>query len=113
MEPRALLILTTVPDLQTAERLARLLVESGQAACVNILPGVRSVYRWQGVVEEASELQLVIKAAMERYRTIEETLRAHHPYALPEIIALPVAQGLPAYLRWIVDESTPPDKLYA
>lgn len=112
MEPRVLLVLTTVPDAATAERLARLLVEARLAACVNIVPGLRSVYRWQGAVEVAEELQLVIKTSEPRYRALEEALRSHHPYELPEIVALPVAQGARNYLRWIADESAGQDGVY-
>lgn len=112
IQPRTILILTTVPDTATADRLASLLVESRLAACVNILPGVRSVYRWQGTVERADELQLIIKTASDGYRAVEEAIRAHHPYETPEIIALPIAQGLPAYLQWIVEESSGSEPLY-
>jgi len=113
MEPRIILILTTVPDAASAERIAALLVESGLAACVNILPSIRSVYRWRGTVERADELQLVIKTVSERYRAVEEAIRANHPYELPEVIVLPVAQGLPAYLQWIAQESAGTDPSYA
>jgi len=109
MEPRIVLILTTVPNLESAERIARVLVESGLAACVNIVPGVRSIYRWQGVVETAEEVQLVIKTSAGRYRVIEETIRSNHPHELPEIVVVPVADGLPAYLRWVAEESRGPD----
>lgn len=112
MEPRLILVLCTVPDLASAERIAHVLVEARLAACVNIVPGVRSVYRWQGAVEAANELQLVIKTVAERYHTVEETIRTHHPYALPEIIAVPVSEGAPAYLRWVAEESRGQDTFH-
>ena len=112
MEARIVLVLCTVPDLACAERIARVLVEARLAACVNIVPGMRSVYRWQGAVESANELQLVIKTVAERTRTVEETLRVHHPYELPEIIVVPVVDGSPAYLRWVAEESRGQDTLY-
>ncbi|MFN3593091.1 MAG: divalent-cation tolerance protein CutA [Thiobacillaceae bacterium] len=94
-------ILTTLPDPATARQLARRLVEARLAACVNVLEGCTSVYRWQGAVEEASETVLVIKTAHDRYAALETFLRQQHPYELPEIIALPIAQGLPEYLDWV------------
>ena len=113
METRVLFILTTLPDLATAERLAMLLVESGQAACVSILHGITSLYRWEGRVERTAEVQLQIKADASRYRQIEETLCAQHPYEVPEIVAIPLARRLPAYLRWVSDESADRGPSYA
>lgn len=95
------LILTTCPDAATAERLAGGLVGEGLAACVNVLPGVRSVYRWKGQVERAEEHVLLVKSTCGRYSAIETWLRAQHPYELPEIVAVPIAAALPAYLAWL------------
>lgn len=95
------IVLTTCPDAASAERLARILVEEGLAACVNILPPMRSIYRWKGKIEDASELLLVIKSAAARFPDIRDRLRALHPYELPEIIAVPIVDGLPAYLAWL------------
>lgn len=95
------LIFCTCPDKDTATTLARLLVEDGLAACVNIVPGITSVYSWQGQIESAEEHLLLIKAHKDRYPAIESTLRAHHPYQLPEIIAVNIERGLPDYLHWI------------
>lgn len=94
-------ILTTLPDPATARQLARRLVDERLAACVNVLERCASVYRWQGTVEEASETVLVIKTAQDRYTALETFLRQQHPYELPEIIALPIVQGLPEYLDWV------------
>jgi periplasmic divalent cation tolerance protein len=96
------IVLSTCPDEQTAERLAAALVEKDIAACVNIIPGIQSVYHWKGKVEKDREWLLVIKAAADRYDTVEKTIVSLHPYELPEIIAVPISAGLPAYLAWIV-----------
>jgi periplasmic divalent cation tolerance protein len=101
-----LAVLTNVPDVETAQRIARELVSQGLAACVNILPGVQSVYRWQGSVEEAHEIPLLIKTSAARYPALEAALKALHPYEIPEIIALPITAGLPAYLAWVASETT-------
>lgn len=103
----ALLIFTNVPNQDCAQRMARTLVENGLAACVNILAPCHSVYRWQGVLENADEIPLLIKTSLARYAAVEEAIRQQHPYTLPEIIALPVTQGLPAYLRWVIESSKP------
>jgi periplasmic divalent cation tolerance protein len=103
-----LIVLTNCPDTEVADRLARTLVEQKLAACVNRLPAVNSVYRWQGAVERAIEVPLLIKSTRERLPEIQEVIRALHPYEVPEIVAIPVVAGLPAYLRWVVDETQPP-----
>ena len=103
----ALLVLTNCPDAGVAETIASTVVEARLAACVNILPPARSVYRWQGKVESAEEVPLLIKTTQERYAAVEVEIRARHPYELPEIIALPIDRGLPAYLQWVRDETQP------
>ncbi len=95
------IVLTTCPNEACAERIARALVEEGLAACVNILPPMRSIYKWKGKIEDASEQLLVIKSATARFPAIRERLRALHPYELPEIIAVPITDGLPEYLAWL------------
>jgi len=95
------IVLTSCPDEACAERIARTLVEEGLAACVNILPPMRSIYRWKGKIEAASEQLLVIKSAVARFPALCDRLRALHPYELPEIIAVPIADGLPEYLAWL------------
>lgn len=102
-----LLILTNCPDPATAENLAGALVDSGLAACVNILAPCSSVYRWQGKVETATEIPLLIKSTAAHYAALEKLICQHHPYELPEIIALPVDRGLPAYLAWVGDSVKP------
>lgn len=104
MEP--LLVLTNVPDRAVAEKLAHVLVEARVAACVNVLASCRSIYRWQGAVESADELPVLIKTIDTHYAAVEKLIRAHHPYAVPEVIAIPITQGLPAYLDWLTRETT-------
>lgn len=96
-----LLVLTNCPDKSCAEDIANNLVERGLAACVNILPTCHSVYRWQAVIERAEEVPLLIKTSLERYPALEAAIQARHPYDIPEIIALPITQGFPAYLNWL------------
>ena len=100
-----LLVLTNLPDQMAAEALATVLVEERLAACVNILQPCRSIYRWKGTVETASEVPLLIKTTESRYPALEAAIRARHPYETPEIIALPVALGLPDYLAWVAAET--------
>jgi len=96
-----LLVLVTVSDRAHGEQLATLLVENRLAACVNLFSPCTSVYRWQGEVERAEEIPMFIKTDRAHYPALEAFIRAHHPYDVPEIIALPLACGLPAYLDWV------------
>jgi len=104
-----LLVVTTLPDAAAARILAAALIEQRLAACINILAPCTSVFRWQGQVEAATEVPLLIKTSASRYAELEAAIRAHHPYELPEIVAVPIASGLPAYLGWIAEETTPKD----
>jgi periplasmic divalent cation tolerance protein len=99
-----LLVITNLPDTASAERLARQLIESHAAACVNQLAPCVSTYRWQGNIETANEVPLLIKTTRAAYPRLEELIRAAHPYELPEIIAVPVDAGFPAYLSWVNEE---------
>ena len=101
----ALLVLTNCPDEETANSIALAVVEAKVAACVNILPRVQSIYRWQGVVESATEIPLFIKSTAANYPALEKLIAELHPYETPEIIALPITQGLPAYLNWVAAET--------
>jgi periplasmic divalent cation tolerance protein len=98
-------VLTNLPDEASAHALADALVGERLAACVNVLAPCRSVYRWQGAIENATEIPLLIKTTAERYAALEAAIRARHPYELPEIIAVPVAHGLPDYLSWVTAET--------
>lgn len=100
-----LVVVTNLPDRAVAERLADELVEKRLAACVNILAPCRSVYRWQGATQHDEEHPMLIKTTLERYPALEAAIRASHPYELPEIVALDVARGLPAYLEWVAAET--------
>ena len=102
-----IIALCTVPDAATAEKLARILIENHLAACVNIVPRLTSVYYWQGQIETSEELLLLIKTRSDRYPDLEATLRDSHPYELPEIISVPIGQGLDAYFNWIDQTLTP------
>jgi periplasmic divalent cation tolerance protein len=100
-------VLTNLPDSESAFNLARALVRARLAACVNILSPATSIYRWEGREEETREIPVLIKTTRERYPALEKALCELHPYALPEIIALPVEQGLENYLGWVTDECKP------
>ncbi len=95
------ILFCTLPDRATGLDLARRLVEARLAACVNLVPGLTSVYRWQGAIQEDSEHLMLIKTRADRLPAIQALLQAHHPYELPEIVAVPISDGLPAYLQWI------------
>ena len=103
----ALLVVTNCPNEAVAARIALAIVEQGLAACVNQMAPVNSVYRWQGSVERATEVPLLIKTTRERYGDLEQAIRQLHPYDVPEIIALPIVSGYAAYLRWIEAETKP------
>ena len=94
-------VLTTAPDQETAERLARALVEAGLAACVNLVPGARSIYRWEGAVQCDAEVLMVAKTIAERVPQLEGWLAEHHPYDCPECVALEAASVEAAYLAWL------------
>lgn len=100
------IVMTSLPDREAAKRLALLLVERGHAACVSILADCMSVYRWEGSIETASEVPLLIKTTASAYPRLEKEIRSNHPYALPEILSVPVGSGLPAYLEWVAEQST-------
>lgn len=101
-------VLTNLPDSGSAFNLARHLVRARLAACVNVLAPATSVYRWEGREEESRETPLLIKTTRERYAEVQKAILELHPYELPEIIALPVEQGLENYLGWVADECKPP-----
>lgn len=101
----AIVILCTVPSVEVGEALGRGLVEARLAACVNVVPGLSSIYRWEGEIRTDREAQLLIKTRRSLLDRASEHLRASHPYDVPEILALPVAGGSEAYLRWIAGET--------
>lgn len=101
----ALLVITNLPERAAAEKLADALIARRVAACVNILAPCRSVYRWQGAVQHEEEHPVLIKTTRAAYAELEALIRAQHPYELPEIIAVPIERGLPAYLDWVAGET--------
>lgn len=94
-------VLITVPTEEKAKEIARTLVEERLAACVNIVPGLTSIYRWEGKVVEDRELLLIVKTTTFRFPLLKERVQALHPYTVPEIIALPIAEGHRDYLNWL------------
>jgi len=100
-----LLVMTNMPTRESAEKLAGLLIEARLAACVNILSPCRSVYRWKGALQNEEEIPLLIKTADDRFAALAAAIAAHHPYELPEIVAVPLSGGLPAYLQWVQGET--------
>ena len=101
------LVLCTCPDQATAQNIAEHLIDRQLAACVNILPGITSIYQWQGKRESSQEHMLLIKTTNAAYDILEQTLSDLHPYELPEIIAVPIARGSDAYLDWINQQVAP------
>ncbi len=94
-------VLITAPSEEVAHRIARTLVEERLAACVNLVPGLTSVYRWQGEVVEDKEVLLIVKTTTFAFPRLKERVLALHPYTVPEIVALPIAEGHVAYLAWL------------
>jgi periplasmic divalent cation tolerance protein len=103
----ALLVMTNAPDRATAERIAHHLVEARLAACVNILAECRSVYRWQGAVETATEVPLLVKTGDDQYAAVERAIRALHPHEVPEVVAIAIDRGAAPYLEWLAAQVGP------
>ena len=101
----ALIVITNTPDRDVALKIARALIERKLAACVNILAECTSIYRWQGKLETATEVPLMIKTRAAIYDDVEAAIKSLHPYELPEIVAVPIERGLPDYLEWINAET--------
>jgi len=101
------LIVCTCPDAESARRIAGELVESRLAACVNVLPGVTSIYRWQDKMEEKNEHLLLIKSHQQLFHSIQDTINELHPYDTPEVLSIKIDNGLPAYLSWLEDSLDP------
>jgi periplasmic divalent cation tolerance protein len=107
-DPSAVIVLTTLAEGADASMLARTLVAEQLAACVNILPVMTSVYRWQGRIEEEQERQVIIKTTRARLAALEARLQQIHPYEVPELLVLPISEGAAAYLQWLVENTQPP-----
>jgi periplasmic divalent cation tolerance protein len=98
-------VVTTTDTRETADALSRGAVEARLAACAQVAGPITSSYRWNGEIEQATEWQVTLKTTVERYPALEEHLRAHHGYDVPEILCLPVLAGHPAYLAWVRDQT--------
>lgn len=107
MPEEVLIVLTTWPDAEKARAAGRTLVEEKLAACANLVPGVESIYRWEGKVETASEVLMILKTTIDRYQALERRVRVLHSYEVPEIVCLRVSDGLPAYLLWVEQSCIP------
>jgi len=105
MAENHIVTLCTVPDRESGERIAHALVEERLAACVNLVPGLTSVYRWQGKVEKEAECLLIIKTGVSRFEVLKQRIKGLHPSEMPEIIALPIIHGDSAYLNWITEST--------
>ena len=105
MEDGAIIVLTTLPDLESARALARALLAERLAACVNLGASVESMYHWRGQIETAEETPLAIKTRAELYPKVQAAILASHPYELPEIVAVPISDASPGYLDWIATET--------
>ena len=102
MPEEALLVFSTFPDATTARSIAQTVVGEHLAACVNLVPQIESIYRWQGKIETGTEVLAILKTTHGRYQQLEARLRELHPYEVPEIVMLQIRDGLPSYLNWIV-----------
>lgn len=105
LSPEVYAVLCTCPDSEVARRLAGGLLEAGLAACVNVLPEIRSIYRWQGETCDDAEVLMIIKTTQTAYPELERWLLANHPYDVPEVLALPVGLGSSSYLKWVEQET--------
>ncbi|HEY6909471.1 MAG TPA: divalent-cation tolerance protein CutA [Myxococcales bacterium] len=101
----AMLVLTTLPGAEAAAELAKAVVGEKLAACANLLPAVRSIYRWQGRVQDESEVLVLFKTRQEHFERLKARLLELHPYEIPEVLAVPVEQGYQAYLDWLAQET--------
>lgn len=102
MSTQVAVVLMTAPDEEKAAQLARTLVEEGLIACANLVPRVRSIYRWQGKVCDEPEVLVVMKCAAARFEALRMRVTALHPYTVPELLALDVVEGHPPYLEWVL-----------
>ena len=102
---QVLIILVTAVNREEAVRIGEGMVNAKLAACANIIPGIQSIYRWEGKVVKAQEVLLILKSTKPRYRALERAIKAMHTYETPEIIALPVKEGLDRYIEWVRSET--------
>ncbi len=105
MAENHIVTLCTVPDRESGEKIAAALVEERLAACVNIVAGVTSVYRWEGKVQKEAECLLIIKTGVSQFEALQQRIKKLHPYELPEIVALPIIHGSREYLNWLTENT--------
>ena len=98
-------MLCVVPDRESGQRIAKALVQERLAACVNLLPGMVSTYRWEGEVKQEDELLMIIKTGAGRFEAVRAAITMAHPYDTPEVIALPIVEGDPKYIQWLIESS--------
>ena len=101
-------VLITAASVEEAQKIGRILVDEGLVACANIIPAVRSIFRWEGRVTEEEEALLILKSVSEVYDSLEAKVKVHHSYSVPEIIAFPIQTGSEPYLKWIREMTRPP-----
>lgn len=105
MQDGPILVLCTAPDGEVGATLARGIVDAKLAACVSIVPGLRSFYVWRGEVHDEPEVQLLVKTRLARFEALRDWLKEHHPYEVPEIVALPIEAGSKEYLAWLEEQT--------
>jgi periplasmic divalent cation tolerance protein len=103
MEGEYLSVFCTFPDQESARRVIDRLVDDRLIACGNIFPGIESIYRWKGKIERSSEVMAILKTTRDRFSLLQSVFKELHPYEVPELIATPISNGLPAYLAWITE----------
>jgi periplasmic divalent cation tolerance protein len=101
----AMLVLTTLPNADAAGELAKSLIEEKLAACANVFPAVRSIYKWQGKIQDENEVLVLLKTRQEHFERLKSRILELHPYEVPEVLAIPVEQGYQAYLEWLARET--------
>jgi periplasmic divalent cation tolerance protein len=107
MSDKIILALSTFPNRETARQISNQVVTEKYAACANIMPGIESIYRWKEKIESANETLVFFKLSEDRQSAFQEKLRSLHPYEAPEIIFIPISNGLPEYLRWVTENCAP------
>jgi len=106
MKGKIKVVFVTVPDEENAEKIAREVVQSRLAACVNIVKNISSIYMWKGKVEEGGELLLIIKTSSSAFKRLKDRIKTIHPYSVPEIIAIDVTDGNRDYIKWVLEETS-------
>jgi len=106
MKRKIKVVFVTVPDEETAEKISRDIVQNGLAACVNIIKDIRSIYMWEGKLEDGKELLLMIKTSSSAFKKLKDRIKTLHPYSVPEVIAIDVIDGNKDYINWVLEETS-------